>query len=124
MASESPSLEPTGAWAPADAAAGNLIAGRYKLLEKIGEGGMGEVWVAEQTQPVRRKVALKLVKAGMDSKMVLSRFEAERQALALMEVDENPRPNWIIWRSARLSGPSSNARCEGQKKANTVRPPR
>jgi WD40 repeat protein len=64
---------------------GAVIAGRYKLLEQIGEGGMGTVWVAEQMQPVRRKVALKLIKAGMDSKTVLSRFEAERQALALMD---------------------------------------
>jgi WD40 repeat protein/serine/threonine protein kinase len=64
---------------------GTMIAGRYKLLEQIGEGGMGTVWVAEQTQPVRRKVALKLIKAGMDSKTVLARFEAERQALALMD---------------------------------------
>ncbi len=64
---------------------GNMIAGRYKLLEAIGEGGMGTVWVAEQTSPVRRKVALKLVKPGMDSKQVLARFDAERQALALMD---------------------------------------
>jgi serine/threonine protein kinase/tetratricopeptide (TPR) repeat protein len=64
---------------------GMVVAGRYKLLEQIGEGGMGTVWVAEQTQPVRRKVALKLIKAGMDSKSVLARFEAERQALALMD---------------------------------------
>jgi serine/threonine protein kinase/tetratricopeptide (TPR) repeat protein len=64
---------------------GALVAGRYKLLEEIGEGGMGTVWVAEQTQPVRRKVAVKLVKAGMDTKAVLARFEAERQALALMD---------------------------------------
>ncbi len=64
---------------------GTVVGGRYKLLEQIGEGGMGTVWVAEQTQPVRRKVALKLIKAGMDSKTVLSRFEAERQALALMD---------------------------------------
>jgi eukaryotic-like serine/threonine-protein kinase len=64
---------------------GTVIAGRYKLLEAIGEGGMGAVWVAEQTQPVRRKVALKLIKAGMDSKSVLARFEAERQALAVMD---------------------------------------
>ena len=62
-----------------------VVAGRYKLLEEIGEGGMGTVWVAEQTQPVRRKVALKLIKAGMDSKSVLARFEAERQALAVMD---------------------------------------
>ncbi len=64
---------------------GGVIAGRYKLLESIGEGGMGTVWVAEQLQPVRRKVALKLIKAGMDSKSVLARFEAERQALAIMD---------------------------------------
>jgi serine/threonine protein kinase/Tfp pilus assembly protein PilF len=66
-------------------AIGTTIAGRYKLLEQIGEGGMGTVWVAEQTEPVRRKVALKLIKVGMDSKAVLARFEAERQALALMD---------------------------------------
>jgi eukaryotic-like serine/threonine-protein kinase len=64
---------------------GSVVAGRYKLLQLIGEGGMGSVWMAEQTQPVKRKVALKLVKAGMDSKTVLARFEAERQALALMD---------------------------------------
>lgn len=64
---------------------GAVIAGRYKLLEQIGEGGMGTVWVAEQSAPVRRKVALKLIKPGMDSKAVLARFEAERQALALMD---------------------------------------
>jgi serine/threonine protein kinase/tetratricopeptide (TPR) repeat protein len=58
---------------------------RYRLLEQIGEGGMGTVWVAEQTEPVKRRVALKLIKPGMDSRQVLSRFEAERQALALMD---------------------------------------
>jgi hypothetical protein len=62
-----------------------LIAGRYALRERIGEGGMGEVWVAEQTEPVRRKVALKLIKPGMDSRAVLRRFEQERQALAMMD---------------------------------------
>jgi serine/threonine protein kinase/lipopolysaccharide biosynthesis regulator YciM len=65
--------------------AGTVVAGRYKLLEEIGTGGMGTVWVAEQTQPVRRKVALKLIKSGMDSKSVMARFDAERQALALMD---------------------------------------
>ena len=64
---------------------GTLVAGRYKLLEQIGEGGMGTVWVAEQIEPVKRKVALKLIKPGMDSRAVLARFEAERQALALMD---------------------------------------
>src|SRR6516165_7248504 len=59
--------------------------GRYKLLELIGEGGMGTVWMAEQREPVQRLVALKIIKAGMDSRQVLARFEAERQALALMD---------------------------------------
>ena len=64
---------------------GMVVAGRYSLVEKIGEGGMGEVWVAKQTEPVKRKVALKLIKTGMDSKAVLQRFEQERQALAMMD---------------------------------------
>lgn len=59
--------------------------GSYKLLEQIGEGGMGAVYVAEQTQPVRRKVALKIIKPGMASQDVIARFEAERQALAIMD---------------------------------------
>ena len=59
--------------------------GPYKLLEQIGEGGMGVVWMAEQQEPVRRRVALKLIKPGMDSRQILGRFEAERQALSLME---------------------------------------
>src|SRR5579883_359129 len=65
-------------------AAGTVI-GRYHLLQKIGEGGMGEVWLAEQKEPVRRRVALKLVKAGMNTREVIARFESERQALALMD---------------------------------------
>jgi len=59
--------------------------GRYKLLEKIGEGGCGVVYMAEQEEPVRRRVALKVIKLGMDTKAVIARFEAERQALALMD---------------------------------------
>ena len=59
--------------------------GRYKLLEQIGEGGMGTVWLAQQTEPVKRQVAVKLIKPGMDTKQVLARFDAERQALALMD---------------------------------------
>jgi serine/threonine protein kinase/WD40 repeat protein/tetratricopeptide (TPR) repeat protein len=59
--------------------------GPYKLLQPLGEGGMGAVWMAEQTQPVRRRVALKIIKPGMDSAQVIARFEAERQALALMD---------------------------------------
>ncbi len=63
---------------------GDMI-GRYKLLEQIGEGGFGTVFLAEQSQPVKRQVALKVIKPGMDSKEVIARFEAERQALALMD---------------------------------------
>jgi len=61
------------------------VIGPYKLLQQIGEGGMGVVWMAEQTQPVHRKVALKVIKPGMDSRQVIARFEAERQALAMMD---------------------------------------
>ncbi len=59
--------------------------GPYKLLQKLGEGGMGEVWMAEQKEPVKRRVALKLIKTGLDNKQVIARFEAERQALAMMD---------------------------------------
>ena len=70
---------------PAIAEGPGSIIGPYKLLEQIGEGGMGVVFMAEQTQPVQRKVALKIVKPGMDTKQVIARFEAERQALAMMD---------------------------------------
>lgn len=79
-----PDLDPTQAMRHTEKP-GTIIGGRYKLLEAIGEGGMGTVWMAEQKEPVKRKVAIKLVKAGMDSAQVLARFEAERQALALMD---------------------------------------
>jgi WD40 repeat protein/serine/threonine protein kinase len=81
--------------------------GRYRLLEKVGEGAFGEVWRAEQEEPVRRLVALKVLKAGMDTRQVVARFEAERQALALMDhphiakvfdggVAENGRPFFVM----------------------------
>jgi WD40 repeat protein/serine/threonine protein kinase len=70
---------------PAPEAATAQMIGRYKLLEKIGEGGFGEVWMAEQREPVKRRVALKIIKLGMDSRQIVARFEAERQALAMME---------------------------------------
>ncbi len=76
--------EHTEDYAPGLEQPGVLI-GPYKLMEQIGEGGMGLVFVAEQQQPVRRKVALKIIKPGMDSRDVIARFEAERQALALMD---------------------------------------
>jgi serine/threonine protein kinase len=64
---------------------GSVVGGKYKLIEAIGEGGMGSVYMAQQTEPVKRAVAVKVIKAGMDSKAILARFEAERQALAMMD---------------------------------------
>jgi WD40 repeat protein len=83
---EAPALEPdaTVEESPLIEGPGTTI-GRYKLLELIGEGGMGLVYLAEQQEPVRRQVALKIIKPGMDSRQVISRFEAERQALALLD---------------------------------------
>lgn len=62
-----------------------MVIGRYKLLERIGERGMAVVYMAEQQEPIHRKVALKIIKLGMDTKQVIARFEAERQALAMMD---------------------------------------
>ena len=81
--------------------------GRYKLLQLIGEGGCGAVYMADQQEPVRRRVALKVIKLGMDTKQVIARFEAERQALALMDhpniakvldagATENGRPYFVM----------------------------
>ena len=79
-----------GAWRPQSrqfpiAEGPGQTIGPYKLLEEIGEGGMGVVYMAEQREPVRRRVALKIIKPGMDTREVIARFEAERQALALMD---------------------------------------
>ena len=76
--------EQTEAYEQVSETPGTVI-GPYKLIEQIGEGGMGTVWMAQQTEPVKRLVAVKLIKAGMDSRQVIARFEAERQALALMD---------------------------------------
>lgn len=78
-------FEATQSYTSSDPTPGLVISGRYMLEQKLGEGGMGEVWVTKQSEPVKRKVALKLIKAGMDSKSVIQRFEQERQALAMMD---------------------------------------
>jgi serine/threonine protein kinase len=77
-------LPPTTTHRPLTEGPGTII-GPYKLLQQIGEGGMGVVYMAEQQEPIRRRVALKIIKPGMDSHQVIARFEAERQALALMD---------------------------------------
>src|SRR5262249_28861477 len=84
-AAASASSDPHVARAPTGEGIGTVIAGRYTLVEVIGEGGMGAVYLASQTEPVKRQVALKLIKTGMDSKAVLARFDAERQAVALLD---------------------------------------
>ncbi len=87
LPSDAPAAKATMKLEPAvaeDEAVGRTI-GRYKVLEKVGEGGCGVVYVAEQTEPVRRRVALKVIKPGMDTKQIVARFEAERQALAMMD---------------------------------------
>src|SRR5437588_7083758 len=83
---DSPAVAPRGQTVVVEPAErpGDRI-GRYKLLQQIGEGGCGVVYMAEQEEPVRRRVALKVIKLGMDTKQVIARFEAERQALALMD---------------------------------------
>jgi serine/threonine protein kinase/tetratricopeptide (TPR) repeat protein len=81
---EHPSPEQATDYQPSAERPGTVI-GPYKLIEPIGEGGMGTVWMAQQTEPVKRLVAIKLIKPGMDSRQVIARFEAERQALALMD---------------------------------------
>ncbi|MGB1520666.1 MAG: serine/threonine protein kinase, partial [Limisphaerales bacterium] len=80
-----PASNPSKAKETALTEAEGSVIGRYKLLQNIGEGGCGVVYMAEQQQPVTRRVALKIIKLGMDTKQVVARFEAERQALAMME---------------------------------------
>ena len=105
-ADEDSESAPTKIVTPSSEVEGGVM-GRYKLLEKLGEGGFGAVWAAEQKQPVRRRVALKLIKLGMDTRQVIARFEAERQALALMDhpniakvldagATENGRPYFVM----------------------------
>ncbi|MEX0676639.1 MAG: protein kinase [Pirellulales bacterium] len=91
---------------PASQASGTII-GPYKLLEQIGEGGMGAVYLADQQTPVHRRVALKIIKPGMDTRRVIARFEVERQALALMD-----HPNIARVLDAGATGPESG--CPGR----------
>src|SRR5207245_2616141 len=86
---------------PAVAERPGMVIGPYKLMEQLGEGGMGLVFVAEQQQPVRRKVALKVIKPGMDTRQVIARFEAERQALAIMD---HPNIAHVLDAGTTLSG--------------------
>jgi serine/threonine protein kinase len=86
---------------PASSERPGAVIGPYKLLEQIGEGGFGIVFMAEQQQPLRRKVALKVLKPGMDTRQVIARFEAERQALALME---HPNIAHVLDAGATASG--------------------
>ena len=81
-----PTVHINGSYIATEAGVGSSRAiGNYKLLYLIGTGGMGDVWLAEQSKPIRRRVALKLIKSGMDSNAIVARFEAERQALAMMD---------------------------------------
>jgi serine/threonine protein kinase/tetratricopeptide (TPR) repeat protein len=96
------------------------VIGPYKLLEQIGEGGMGVVYMAEQTTPLRRKVALKIIKPGMDTRQVVARFECERQALALMD-----HPNIAKVFDAGATGQQSeirNSKSEGNPQSQTQNP--
>ena len=103
--------------------------GPYRLLQKVGEGGMGDVWLAEQSEPIRRRVAVKLIKAGMDTKQVVARFEAERQVLALMDhpaiakvfdAGETPRglPYFVM---EYVQGESISTYCDRQRLATIDR---
>ena len=90
--------------------------GPYKLLQQIGEGGMGVVYMAEQEQPIRRRVALKIIKPGMDTAQVIARFEAERQALALMDHQNIARV--LDAGTTRASGPALLRHGAGPRRAH------
>ncbi len=105
------------------------MVGRYKLLEQIGEGGFGTVWAAEQREPVKRRVALKIIKLGMDTKQVIARFEVERQALAMMDhpniarvfdagATESGRPFFVM---ELVKGVRITEYCDKEKLATTQR---
>ena len=102
---------------PPDGERPGTVIGRYKLLELIGEGGFGRVYMAEQQEPIRRKVALKIIKLGMDTREVIARFEAERQALAMMD-----HPNIAKILDAGVTGPGESPIANRQSPIATGRP--
>src|SRR5262249_14658946 len=89
--SDSAESEVPPAFPPSTEAVGAVLAGRYKMQEAIGEGGMGTVWMAQQTEPAKRPVALKLLKPGMDSRQGIARFDAGRQAPGPTDPPYNPQ---------------------------------
>ena len=93
-------MSPTTTSGTVAEAPGDCI-GPYKLVQQIGAGGMGVVYMAEQTEPVRRKVALKIIKPGMDTREVIARFEAERQALAMMD---HPKGRYLPGQPVTFAG--------------------
>src|SRR5450755_90971 len=104
--------------------------GPYRILQLVGEGGMGEVWLAEQVEPIRRRVAVKVIKVGMDTKQVVARFESERQALALMDHAAiakifdggstlEGRPYFVM---EYVAGVPNTEHCDGHKLSTTARP--
>jgi serine/threonine protein kinase len=115
---ESPAagISPTTDPSPIAEQPGTVI-GPYKLLQQIGEGGMGVVFMAEQTHPVQRTVALKIIKPGMDTRQVIARFEAERQALALMD-----HPNIAKILDGRTTGGGSRDEGLGTRADSTASP--
>ena len=91
---------------------GTVLQDRYLIEKLIGEGGMGAVYMAEQDQPLRRRVALKIIKLGMDTREVIARFEQERQALAMMDHPNSAKVRFHLWpprhrRSGALQGPDT-----------------
>ena len=108
--------------------------GRYRLLSELGEGGFGTVYLAEQEEPVKRRVALKVIKPGMDTRQVLARFEAERQALAVMDhpniakvfdagVTKNGRPYFVmeLVQGESITDYCDRAQANGGRTAQSVR---
>ncbi len=121
----SPGPSPTRTFtAPArEAAPGEIVGGRYRLVDELGSGGMGVVFLAEQTEPVRRRVAVKIIKPGMDTREIVARFEAERQALAVMShpniarmfdagVTDSERPYFVM---EHVPGIPLTAYCDRQR---------